>query len=53
MAKIILNKKEYHDTHFFEKRYIERYCNLSIYPLVGELERLAGFLNDLALLMVL
>ena len=48
METIVLNKKEYPNTGIFEKVYIQEYCNLSIYPLVGELERLAGFLNDLA-----
>ena len=27
-----LNKKEYNDTGFFQKKYIEEYCNLNIYP---------------------
>lgn len=43
---IVLNKREYTDNGCFQKFYIEEYCNLSIYPLVGILEREAGLIND-------
>ena len=42
-----LNKKEYSDTGVFKTHYIDEYCNLQIYPLVGLLEREAGLLSDL------
>jgi hypothetical protein len=38
-----LNKDE---IQLFEKKYIEEYCNLEIYPQVGILEQEAGLLND-------
>jgi hypothetical protein len=46
MATIVLNKREYTDNGCFERQHIEEYCNLSIYPLVGILEREAGLLNE-------
>ena len=46
MATILLNKREYTDNGCFERQHIEEYCNLSIYPLVGTLEREAGLLNE-------
>ena len=48
MNKVILNKKEYTDTGIFQKNFIQEYCNLHIYPLVGLLEREAGLLSDIA-----
>jgi hypothetical protein len=41
-----LNKKEYPYT--FEKKYIEEYCNLEIYPQLNVLETEAGVLSDFA-----
>jgi len=43
-----LNKKIYNDSGVFKTIFIEEYCNLKIYPLVGILEREAGILSDLA-----
>ena len=43
-----LNKKEYNDTGFFQKKYIEEYCNLNIYPKINEIETEAGLLSDIA-----
>ena len=43
-----LNKKIYPDSGVFKTKFIEEYCNLKIYPLVGILEREAGLLSDLA-----
>ena len=43
-----LNKKEYFDTGVFQKKYIEEYCNLEIYPKINELETEAGLLSDFA-----
>ena len=43
---VLLNKKEYPDNGLFNKLIIEEYCNLSIYPLVGILEKEAGILSD-------
>jgi hypothetical protein len=43
-----LNRKEYPDTGLFEKRYVEEYCNLNIYPRVNEIETEAGLLSDFA-----
>jgi hypothetical protein len=48
MEKIVLNKKEYHNNGLFTEVFIEEYCKLKIYPLVGILEREAGLLSDLA-----
>ena len=48
MSKIILNKKEYPDNGIFQKIFIEEYCNLNIYPLVGILEKEAGLMSDFA-----
>jgi len=48
MSKITLNKKEYPDNGIFKKIYIEEYCNLNIYPLVGTLEKEAGLMSDFA-----
>jgi glycosyltransferase involved in cell wall biosynthesis len=48
MDSIILNKKKYNDSKIFEKIYIEEYCNLFIYPLVGILEREAGLMSEFA-----
>ena len=45
---IELNRKEYPDTGVFEKKYIEEYCNLKIYPKVNEIETEAGLLSDFA-----
>jgi hypothetical protein len=44
---VILNKKEYPDIPF-EEVYIEEYCNLHIFPLVGILEKEAGLMSDIA-----
>ena len=41
-----LNKKEYQVS--FEKKYIEEYCNLQIYPYAALLEKEAGLLSDFA-----
>jgi predicted O-methyltransferase YrrM len=46
--EVTLNKKKYSDTGLFISKYIEEYCNLKIYPLVGVLEREVGLLSDLA-----
>jgi glycosyltransferase involved in cell wall biosynthesis len=43
-----LNGKDYPDTGLFEKKYIEEYCNLEIYPKVNEIETEAGLLSDFA-----
>jgi hypothetical protein len=56
MEKLILNKKEYNShegkdpcsSNLFQKTFIQEYCNLNIYPLVGILEREAGLLSDFA-----
>ena len=45
---LYLNKKEYQDNCIFKKNFIEEYCNLDIYPLVGILEKEAGLLSDIA-----
>ena len=44
---IVLNKKQYPNNNIFKKIHIEEYCNLSIYPLVGILEKEAGLLSDI------
>jgi len=41
-----INRREYPDC--FEKFYIDEYCNLTIYPKVGILEKEAGLLSDFA-----
>jgi hypothetical protein len=45
---MLLNKLNYTDTGVFKETYIEEYCNLKIYPLVGQLEIEAGLLSDFA-----
>jgi len=47
MDSIILNKKKYKNSGIFKNGFIEEYCNLNIYPLVGILEREAGLLSDI------
>jgi hypothetical protein len=46
--EIVLNKTKYNDSGVFQEKYIEEYCNLKIYPLVGTLEEEAGLLSDFA-----
>ena len=48
MDTITLNKKQFPCSGLFEKTFIQEYCNLNIYPLVGVLEREAGLLSDFA-----
>ena len=48
---ITLNKKEYTDNGIFENKFIQEYCNLNIYPLIGTLEKEAGLMSDLAEVM--
>jgi len=43
---VLINKKEYNCP--FENKFVEIYCNLNIYPLVGILEKEAGLLSDIA-----
>jgi uncharacterized protein YbcV (DUF1398 family) len=45
---ITVNHKEYNDTGIFQKKYIDEYCNLHIYPQINELETEAGLMSDFA-----
>ena len=45
---LTLNKKEYPNNGIFKKVFIEEYCNLSIYPLIGILEKEAALLSEFA-----
>ena len=45
---VTLNKKKYTDNGIFKKVYIDEYCNLSIYPLIGILEKEAALLSEFA-----
>ena len=45
---LTLNKKEYPNNGIFKNVFIEEYCNLSIYPLIGVLEKEAALLSEFA-----
>ena len=44
---MIINKKEYNSSIFVPK-FHETYFNLDIYPILNELETIAGLMSDLA-----
>ena len=44
---MIINKKEYNSSIFVPK-FHETYFNLNIYPILNELETIAGLMSDLA-----
>jgi len=46
--EIEINRKKYTDRGFFKSKFHEEYFNLKIYPMINQLEREAGLLNEFA-----
>jgi hypothetical protein len=45
---VVIENKEYPDNGLFKENFIQKYCNLKIYPIIGILEKEIGLLSDFA-----